>query len=132
MGAPWQSLRRPCIQWGADLVKKSDKAAGSGPSWSADALASKYRSNTWQEDKREEQSWELVERAHDGIIADAVRAVTTCGDAIQFSRSRDGGAFGVRVYDGGPTKTQWANTVAEAVMLLRIIIEDAERFTEGS
>ena len=75
--------------------------------------------------KAREQRWEYVERLDDGIIGRAVDAVTSAGDAIQFGRSRDGGAYSITLYTPGGRVVIWSNTAQDAAAELATIIEDA-------
>lgn len=58
------------------------------------------------DDPNEAQSWEDVEPY---LIAYVVQAVSGGGGSVQFTRTANGGALGMRVYDDAyPTKTEWA------------------------
>lgn len=113
---------------GKDVNRDQSTAKAAPPKQSP---AARYRFIKEADIKRETQHWEYVERLQDGILHDAICAVTAAGDAIQFSRSRDGGAFGIRVYDGSNSPTKWCNTPGEALTVLLSIIEDARLASGG-
>lgn len=75
--------------------------------------------------KSQDQRWAAVTALHGDCVSDAVDAVTAAGDAIQFGRSRDGGAYSITLYTPAGRVVIWANTPNEALSELLIIIEDA-------
>lgn len=75
----------------------------------ADAKKSRNKLATpWtrREDPESTQSWSDIDAL---LIAYVVRAVSGGGGSVQFTRTRDGGALGVRVYDDKlKTSTEWS------------------------
>lgn len=90
----------------------------------ADRPAAGYRAGVGN-GKAREQRWEFVERLDDSVIARSVDSVTAVGDAIQFGRSRDGGALSITLYTPGGRVVLWCNTPQDAAAELTTIIEDA-------
>lgn len=109
------------------MTRRDPKARGNapGPGTSDITRASGGYRAAAANRKGEDLQWSVVERLRDGIISDCVDAVTSAGDAVQFGRSRDGGAYSITLYTPAGRVVVWANTPAQAVEELETIIEDA-------
>ncbi len=102
-----------------EQLEKRDKRKGSGK-----------QETPWSVKDAPEtpQSWAAVEGL---LIAYVVCAVSGGGGSVQFTRTQDGGALGVRVYDDKiKTRTEWSR-VGEGLEELLYKIGDYYRARAG-
>lgn len=57
------------------------------------------------------------------LIRDALVSVCDNGASIMFSRTSDGGALGVRVFDGDQILKEYPHTVEEAAQVLGYLVD---------
>lgn len=100
--------------------KRGNKAAGRN-------APSKYRSTAAGELAPDPVDWGDVDPA---TVVAAIRAVVAAGDAITFTRSRDGGAYSVTVLADGLRHFHRQHEPAEIERELREIAEDAAAFAK--
>lgn len=106
--------------------ESQDRQASKAAARRAGGRRSKYRAQEGAVEVTAAVDWGDVDPA---ALCGAVRAVVRAGDAITFSRTRDGGAFSVTVLSDGLRHFHRKPTAEEIERELREVAEDADAFS---